>query len=86
MAFFANDVPITEEISRGGSRVEVQRKGSLRVFEDWLRQNFRVRGDGDVIGKVFEPLKLVRKLRQKPAHALHPEINTTALYGNSNVI
>jgi hypothetical protein len=72
-AFFGTEVALTDEVKREAGRIEVKRKGTLRVFEDWLRQHFRPRGDGDVITAVFKPLKLVRKLRQKPAHALHPD-------------
>lgn len=73
VAFFGNDVSLTEEVRRRGERMELRRRGSLRIFEDWLRQHFRVCGDGDPIAEVFEPLKRVRRLRQKPAHALRPD-------------
>jgi hypothetical protein len=68
--FFRGDIPLEEEIDRGEGIKEVRRLGTLRLLESWLRANYRTSIGEDVAVEVVAPLREVRKLRQKPAHAL----------------
>jgi hypothetical protein len=79
LEFFGNDIARTEEILRRGGGVETRAKGSLRLLEEWLRARFHPKG-GDPIKQMFDPLKEVRKARQKPAHALQPDAFDRAIF------
>lgn len=68
--FFKGDIPLEREVIRGGGSVEIQRRGTLQLLEEWLKQKYRAQGGKDVSREVLEPFKKIRKLRQKPAHAL----------------
>ena len=70
--FFGNDVQRTEPIRRADGETETRLKGSLRILEEWLRGRFHPR-EGDPIAALMAPLKKVRRLRQKPAHALQTD-------------
>jgi hypothetical protein len=68
--FFRNDITLEEEIKRQDGKIEVVRIGTLRLLENWLRTHYRTRDGEDVSAEDLEPLKRVRKLRQKPAHEI----------------
>jgi hypothetical protein len=66
--FFPSSVPRTEEkIVRG--QVTQQKIGSLRMFETWLFGIYKFHNAEAARANLVEPLKEVRKLRQRPAHA-----------------
>jgi hypothetical protein len=70
--FFAGEVELVETIDTRTGPASRQ-KGSLRIFEEWLRRRFHPRDyaeESDPIAKAFAPFRKVRKLRQQPAHAL----------------
>jgi hypothetical protein len=71
VTFFRNDIELDEEIQRADGRLEVRRKGSIRLLDEWLD---RVRFDD------LEPRRLmiatfrrIRNLRNSPAHTLRPD-------------
>lgn len=70
--FFGSDVSRTEEIKLHDGHVETRTKGSLRILEEWLRARFHPR-EGDPLTQAMAPLKHVRHLRQKPAHAIQQD-------------
>ncbi len=47
-------------------------KGSLQLCEDWLNKIYKPASE-EVIPSVINPLKKIRKIRQKPAHGLRPD-------------
>jgi len=52
--------------------MEVRHRGTLTLLEDWLRARIEVE-DSDVFDVIMEPLKEVRRLRQRPAHRIETD-------------
>ena len=71
--FFQNEVPREEETERKDGRVEVRSIGTIRQFENWLKQKFRTSDTKD-IEEMFEVFRKVRKLRQNPAHVISDDV------------
>lgn len=67
--FFKGEIDFDEEIIRKDGRIEVRPKGSIRIFEDWLRSQFRT--DEESYRVIFDPIKDIRKQRQNPAHKIN---------------
>lgn len=67
--FSAEGIALDETITRRGGREEVVRKGTLRLLEEWLTKRIRFKVEGGPL-QILEAFKNVRKLRQKPAHAV----------------
>jgi hypothetical protein len=68
--FFQNEVAIEEEKAREDGKIEVTQKGTLRLLSEWITSKFRP-VDPAPMEQIFVTFKKVRKLRQKPAHALY---------------
>ena len=69
--FFGNDVELDEEIQRADGRVEVRRKGSIRLLDEWLD---RVRlQDPEPRRAMIAAFRRVRNLRNSPAHTLRTD-------------
>lgn len=47
------------------------KKGSIKLFSEWL--NLNVNGKNSIEDDIIKPLKNIRKIRQKPAHALQED-------------
>ena len=71
--FFRKEVPTETETKRVDGKIEVQPKGTLTLLNDWLRSYFRT-SDWEPWDKAFQHLKEVRRLRQKPAHAVNDNV------------
>lgn len=67
--FFRGDVPLEIEKERSDGKIEVRQKGTLQLLQDWITKYFRP-SDPKPLEEMFESLKKIRKLRQKPAHAV----------------
>jgi hypothetical protein len=67
--FFQDEIPAREEIPRSDGTIESRQRGTLTMFHDWLKFTISV-PDESVFLDIIEPLKKVRKLRQKPAHSI----------------
>ena len=66
--FFDGKIPMETETKRKDGRIEIQRKGSLTLLEDWLLSEI-IWEDREAFREVVvAPLRKVRKLRQGPAH------------------
>jgi len=72
-AFFEDDLPIEEKVEQPDGSIELRRIGTLQALEKWLSQRYRTRDGADVAREVLEPLREIRKLRQKPAHGLQED-------------
>lgn len=70
--FFRPEVSSQAEALRSDGRIEVERKGSIRMLGEWLDTVF-VPADPDVVPEMLAVLREVRRLRQKPAHAIAPD-------------
>lgn len=68
--FFEDDIPLERDVQRLDGKVERERPGTIQLLEDWLRKHYRTSDGEDVAREVLAPLRDIRKLRQKPAHAL----------------
>lgn len=70
--FFSPEVSAEAETPRSDGRVEVERKGSIRMLGEWLGAVF-VPADSEVVPEMLGVFRDVRKLRQEPAHAIVPD-------------
>ncbi len=70
--FFVGDLEIESETTRKDGKIEVRPKGTLQLWKEWLDKNF-VTDDRDAIDTMLRTLKDIRKMRQKPAHAVEPD-------------
>lgn len=78
--FLCGKVSPEREKVRPDGRIEIQQKGSLTMLEEWLRAEI-IWNDPDKLREaVIEPLRTVRKLRQKPAHTLTSDKFSTEYY------
>ncbi len=58
-----------QEDVRPDGKIVVRQKGTLTMLEEWFERSFKTR-DPEPIKFLFRTLRRVRKLRQKPAHAV----------------
>ena len=69
LAFFRAELELEEEIERRDGRIEVRRKGTIVLLDEWLTKMYEMqdrKGQREIIGA----FRRVRKLRQRPAHAV----------------
>lgn len=71
--FFDGEVEATESIRCKDGSVVVQRKGTIKMLEEWLLGRFRAR-QPDLARAIFDGLRKIRKERQAPAHALQSDM------------
>jgi biopolymer transport protein ExbB/TolQ len=69
-AFFGADIPMEDEIERSDGRVERRPVGTIVLFNRWLKKKYRTKDGEDVSDEVVAVWREIRKLRQKPAHAI----------------
>lgn len=69
----AVDVPLEEHKARDDGKIEVSKKGTLALLEEWLRKYF-CPADPKSLESMFTAFRKVRRLRQKPAHAVDEDI------------
>lgn len=67
--FFEGKCPIETEETRSDGKVEVKRKGTLTLLEEWLLKEISWDDPDAFRNVVIKPLRNVRRLRQTPAHA-----------------
>ena len=77
--FFAGDIPLERTVPRSDGAVEIERPGSLQLLELWLSSKYRDAAGNDIAREVLAPLRTIRKLRQKPAHALRSDAHDRSL-------
>ena len=71
--FFVNVVASEQEQKRGDGKVVVRQKGTLQMLEEYLNTTFTPE-DKQPMKEMIETFKEIRKLRQKPAHAIDDNI------------
>ena len=71
--FFAEDLSLEEDEERDDGKVIVRQKGTIALLEEWVRKHFRPT-DQEPVDRMFSAFRKVRKLRQKPAHAVKEDI------------
>jgi len=67
--FFKGDVHLEDETTRPDGKIQVNQKGTIRLLEEWVKQKFRIE-EPQPITDMIECFKEIRKIRQRPAHAL----------------
>lgn len=78
--FFNGKVSLEKEEVRPDGRIEVQRKGSLTLLDEWLRAEI-IWDDANEFRKVvIAPLREVRRLQQQPAHTFTTDRFSTDYY------
>lgn len=71
--FFLNEIPYEEDHPRPDGKIVVRQKGTIALLEDWLRKYFHT-AEEEMIDDMFKGFRAVRKLRQKPAHAVNEDV------------
>jgi hypothetical protein len=71
--FFRNDVPLEWEEQRADGKIVVNAKGTLTILDDWLRTYFKT-PEWALWDDALKSFKEIRRLRQKPAHAVHENV------------
>lgn len=71
--FFRNEVPYVTEIERKDGKIQVQNRGTLQILDHWVRKYFRTE-HWEPWDESIEILRKIRKMRQKPAHAIDENI------------
>lgn len=71
--FFRGQLALEEESIRKDGKVEVRQKGTIQLLDEWLERSFRI-PDRPPINEAIAAFKSVRKLRQKPAHAIDENV------------
>ena len=66
--FFQDDVPLERDVERKDGKVQVERKGSIQVLQEWIEARFRPK-DKAPMDQMFATFREIRKLRNKPSHA-----------------
>nr|WP_298126590.1 hypothetical protein [uncultured Pseudoxanthomonas sp.] len=69
-AGFFIDIDKEYDEERADGKIVVRQKGTIAMLEEWVRAKFRPQ-DPEPIDFLFQTLKKVRKLRQRPAHAVN---------------
>jgi hypothetical protein len=65
--FKALGIPLERNVPRSDGKIEVQRKGTITLLQEWM-DRFRTDDRAGIV-RMIETFKEVRRLRQRPAHA-----------------
>jgi hypothetical protein len=65
--FFQGDIPQDKEIKRGDGKIEVVKKGTVTLLEEWLSKNWKPAHKEDFL-EALSIFKEIRKLRNPQAH------------------
>lgn len=70
--FFAPELDLEEDHERHDGKVEVRRKGTISLLDEWVNHCFRPQ-DPEPLERMLASFRKVRKLRQKPAHSVRED-------------
>lgn len=77
--FFENDILLEYDEIRSDNKIEVKRKGTVQLLNEWLDKYFKSENQGHI--KAIIPIfKKIRKLRQSPAHSIKQNIFDNKYY------
>jgi len=71
--FFKEEVSDKVETPRKDGKVEISNKGTIKMLEEWLNKKFKP-SDRKPMEDLIAAFKEVRKKREKPAHAIEPNV------------
>ena len=66
--FFKHDVSIEKDIKRKDGKIQVERKGSIQILQEWIEERFHPKNKSQM-NEMFSTFREIRKLRNKPSHA-----------------
>ena len=66
--FFSGKVALEIEKKRGDGKIVVTNKGTLALLAEWLQQSIKTTLAS--VDELIKPFRIIRKLRQEPAHSL----------------
>ncbi|HXT17129.1 MAG TPA: hypothetical protein VN706_15915 [Gemmatimonadaceae bacterium] len=78
-AFFPVTIAREDERVRGDGKVIVTPRGTLKMLDEWLRLKFRT-PDPAPLDDMLSTFREIRRLRQKPAHAINPDAYDAAFF------
>jgi hypothetical protein len=67
--FFRKDLVLEREVPRKDGKIVVEQKGTIQLLEEWITTKFRI-SNMQQVEKCIEAFRVVRRLRQKPAHTI----------------
>ncbi len=67
--FFQNEVPYENQIPRKDGKIQVERKGTLQILDDWIHTLF-ITDNWQPLEKSIATMRKIREMRQRPAHAI----------------
>lgn len=71
--FFLNDISFEYDEVRKDGKVVVRQKGTIQILDEWLEKMFRVQ-NRQPIEEMLDTFREIRRLRQRPAHAIDDDI------------
>lgn len=71
--FFDEEIADEYDHIRDDGKIEVRKKGTIAILEEWIDRYFRPQDDGP-IKEMKAAFRKVRKLRQKPAHSVQEDV------------
>ncbi len=74
---FDGKVPLETETFRPDGKIIVQKKGTLKLLEEWLLKEINWDDPDAFRNVIIQPLREVRRLRQTPAHTFTPDTFST---------
>ncbi|MCH8493676.1 MAG: AAA family ATPase [Idiomarina sp.] len=70
--FFTPELELEEDHERPDGKVEVRRKGTIVLLDEWVNYYFRTQ-EPEPLEQMLASFRKVRKLRQKPAHSVRED-------------
>jgi hypothetical protein len=71
--FFEDEIEVEYDYEREDGKVEVRKKGTIAILEEWIDRYFRPQDDGP-IEEMKAAFRTIRKLRQTPAHSIQEDV------------
>ncbi|MDD3316316.1 MAG: hypothetical protein PHH67_01890 [Methanosarcina sp.] len=71
--FFGTEIPLESETVRSDGKILVSNKGTITLLDEWMRTNIEFQNE-TAYSTILDPIKKVRKERQKPAHNVQEDV------------
>jgi hypothetical protein len=77
--FFGNEIPLETETIRSDGKILVRDKGTITLLDEWMKTNIEFQ-DETAYSTILDPIRKVRKERQKPAHNVQEDVFDKTYY------
>ena len=84
-AFFKDEVSAEYDFVRPDGKIEVRRKGSLQLLEEWVGKNFNPT-DPKPLAAMHATFKKIRNMRNKPSHSATEDEFSRGIAGQQRVL